>query len=89
MNFKIIKYSKDLLKKENYRILVYACCDEFYSHYIPIFLNSMLRVDKLKKLDFEIGTNVNKLTEKEEKAIDYLKKKYNYSKIIFMMIVRI
>lgn len=66
----------------NYRVLVYTCCDELYSHYIPIFINTLLLSDKLKKIDIEIGVNVNKLSNKEEKAILYLKKKYSYSKII-------
>ena len=42
----------------------------------------MLRADKLKKLDFEIGINMNKLEYNEQKAIDYLKKKYKFSKIL-------
>lgn len=75
LNSKTFKYSDD-------RILVYSCCDEFYSHYIPIFIDTMLRADKLKKLDIEIGVNLNSLNEKEEKAIEFLKKKYNYSKIL-------
>ena len=41
-----------------------------------------LRADKLKRLDIEIGVNVNKLTDNEEKALDYLRKKYSYSKIL-------
>ena len=79
--FEMGNIQKILFKMEE-RILIYTCCDEFYSHYIPIFLSSLLRVDKLKKLDFEIGTNVNKLTENEESAVDYLRKKFNYSRIL-------
>lgn len=67
---------------DNNRITIYTCCDEFYSHYIPIFLNTMLRADKLKKLDFEIGVNLSELNYNEQKAIDYLKKKYKYSNIL-------
>ena len=66
----------------NYRVLVYSCCDELYSHYIPIFLNTILRADKLKLIDIEICTNLYNLSEKEEKAIDFLRKKYSHSKII-------
>ena len=66
----------------NYRVLVYSCCDELYSHYIPIFCNTILRADKLKKIDIEIGTSLNSLPKKEEQAINYLRKKYNKSKII-------
>lgn len=64
------------------RILLYTCCDDIYSHYIPIFCNLALHSDKLKKLDIEIGVSVNKLSDNEEKALDYLRKKYSYSKII-------
>lgn len=70
------------LKKNNqFRVLVFACCDEFYSHYIPIFCDTLLRSDKLKKIDIEIGVNIKKLSENEEKALKYLRKKYFYSKI--------
>jgi hypothetical protein len=68
-----------LLKNE--RILVYTCCDEVYSHYIPIFCNTILRADKLKVVDIEIGINLNKLNDNEEKAMQFLRKKYYYSKI--------
>ena len=54
----------------NFRVLVYTCCDEKYSHYIPIFCNTLLQADKLKLIDIEIGTNLNKLSDNEEKAID-------------------
>ena len=69
--------------KKNYqdRVLVYSCCDEFYSHYIPIFCNALLRADKLKKIDIEIGVNINNLSNNEEKALEFLRKKYSYSKI--------
>ena len=66
---------------EHYRVLVYTCCDEFYSHYIPIFCNGLLRMDKLKKIDIEIGVNMKKLSDNEEKALQYLRKKYPQSKI--------
>ena len=70
------------MKQNNqFRVLVYTCCDEFYSHYIPIFCNTLLRSDKLKKIDIEIGVNTNKLSANEEKALKYLRKKYFYSKI--------
>ena len=67
------------IKKD--RILVYTCCDELYSHYIPIFCNTILRADKLKLIDIEIGVNLDKLSDNEEKALDYIRKKYFYSKI--------
>ena len=40
-----------------------------------------MRADKLKKIDIEIGINLNRLTNKEEKALDYLRKAYPNSKI--------
>jgi len=72
------EYTKSI---EHYRVLVYTCCDEFYSHYIPIFCNGLLRMDKLKKIDIEIGVNIKKLSDNEEKALQYLRKKYPQSKI--------
>ena len=41
----------------------------------------MLRADTLKKIDIEIGINLKSLSDNEEKALDYLRKKYPYSKI--------
>lgn len=74
-----------LLRKNNItkedRVLVYTCCDELYSHFIPIFCNTLLRSDKLKMIDIEIGVNVNSLSKNEEHALDFLRKKYSYSKI--------
>ena len=72
----------NLFSKKTDRILVYTCCDELYSHYIPIFCNTILRSDKLKLIDIEIGVNISKLSDNEEKALDYIRKKYFYSKII-------
>ena len=71
---------KNNITKED-RILVYTCCDGLYSHYIPIFCSTLLKSDKLKLIDIEIGVNINKLTNNEEKALDYLREKYYYSKI--------
>ena len=84
--FLLLKKKTIIINKHNsnynYRVLVYSCCDELYSHYIPIFFNTILRADKLKLIDIEICTNLYNLSEKEEKAINFLRKKYNYSKII-------
>ena len=41
----------------------------------------MLRADKLKKIDIEIGVNLKSLSYNEEKALNYLRKTYPYSKI--------
>ena len=70
------------LESHPYRILLYTCCNILYSHYIPIFCSLALRADKLKILDIEIGIAQKKLTYKEEKALNYLRKKYSYSKIL-------
>lgn len=75
-NLKLNDYSK------NNRILIYTCCDEEYSHYIPIFCNLLLRADKYFRIDIEIGVSLNKLSNNEEKALQYLKDKYNNSKIL-------
>ena len=32
-------------------------------------------------IDIEIGVNVNSLSKNEEEALDFLRKKYSYSKI--------
>jgi len=79
-----IKFFSKLTQKNNnynFRVLVYTCCDQLYSHYIPLFCNTLLQADKLKLIDIEIGTNLNKLSINEEKAINYLRKKYSHSKI--------
>ena len=68
--------------ESKYRVLVYTCTDEQYSHYIPLFCNTILRADKLKQIDIEICTSLYKLSNEEEKALDYLRNKYTYSKII-------
>ena len=70
------------LESNGSRVLLYTCCDKLYSHYIPIFCILALRADKLKKIDIEIGVTLNKLTNNEEKALNYLRKKYYYSKIV-------
>ena len=77
----IIKEKANTEQIYNFRVLVYSCCDELFSHYIPIFCNTILRADKLQLLDIEIGVNLNKLSENEEKALEYLRKKYTFSKI--------
>lgn len=76
-----IKEIKEKIKHKDFRVLIYGCTDEKYSHYLPIFINTLLLSDKLKAIDIEICTNLNKLSEDEDKAIDYLRKKYNYAKI--------
>ena len=71
------------------RTLIYTCCDEKYSHFIPLFCAALLYSNK--NIDIEIGTSVNKLTDSEENALIYLRKvfpnskiliKYNYFKVV-------
>ena len=65
----------------NFRVLIFASCDELYSHYIPIFCDTILKADKLKRIDIEIHLGYQNLSENEEKAISFIRKKYYYSKI--------
>lgn len=66
---------------KNFRVLVFASCDKLYSHYIPIFCDTLLKTDELKRIDIEIHLGYQKLSENEEKAIAFIRKKYYYSKI--------
>ena len=62
------------------RTLVYTCCDEKYSHFIPLFCASLLYSND--NIDIEIGVSNSKLTDEEEKALDYLRKCFDKSKIL-------
>ena len=62
------------------RTLIYTCCDEKYSHFIPLFCAALLYSNK--NIDIEIGTSVNKLTDAEEKALTYLRSSFPTSKIL-------
>lgn len=72
---------EDKFEKNDFRVLIYSCTDELYSHYLPIFINTLLRADKLKVIDIEICTNLDKFSEDEENALDYLRKTFYFSKI--------
>lgn len=89
--FSEILVEKNAISLSDYfkRTLIYTCCDEKYSHFIPLFCAALLYSNK--NIDIEIGTSVNKLTDAEENALIYLRKvfpnskiliKYNYFKVV-------
>ena len=49
--------------------------------FIPIFCHTILKTDEFKRIDIEIHLGNQRLTQNEEKAIDFIRKKYYYSKI--------
>lgn len=49
------------------RVLIYNCCDDEYTHFIPIHCASSLFSND--NIDIEIGVNVNKLSDDEEIAL--------------------
>jgi len=53
------------------RTLLYNCCDDEYTHFIPIHCAAALFSNK--NIDIEIGINLDKLTDKEESALSELK----------------
>lgn len=63
----------------NNRTLLYNCCDDIYTHFIPIHCASALFSNE--NIDIEIGINLNKLTNDEEFAIDELRKIHPEAKI--------
>ena len=60
----------------NFRVLIFVSCDKLYSHYIPIFCDSILKTDELKRIDIEIHLGNQSFSKSEEKAIDFIRKKY-------------
>lgn len=50
------------------RTLLYNCCDDDYTHFIPFFCASALYSNN--NIDIEIGVNVDRLTDAEEQAIE-------------------
>lgn len=62
------------------RTLIYTCCDEKYSHFIPLFCAALLWSNE--NIDIEIGVSNKSLTENEEKALTFLRKEYPNSKIL-------
>ena len=62
------------------RTLIYTCCDEKYSHFIPLFCAALLYSND--NIDIEIGVSISKLTNEEELALEYLKNKFKDSQIL-------
>ena len=81
ITFKNVIEDNIIHDNQNFRILVFTCCDKLYSHYIPIFCDTILKADELKRIDIEIHLGNHSLSQNEEKAIDFIRKKYYYSKI--------
>lgn len=64
----------------NNRVLIYNCCDDEYTHFIPIYCASSLFSND--NIDIEIGVNVSKLSNDEELALEMLRKLYKDSRIL-------
>ena len=64
----------------NDRTLLYNCCDDEYTHFIPFHCAAALFSNE--NIDIEIGINLNKLTNDEEEAIEKLKKMHPECKIL-------
>ena len=62
------------------RTLIYTCCDEKYSHFIPLFCAALLYSND--NIDIEIGISNSKLTDEEEYALKYLRNKFKDSQIL-------
>ena len=61
------------------RTLLYNCCDDIYTHFIPIHCAAALFSNE--NIDIEIGINLNKLTDDEENALNELRKMHPEAKI--------
>ena len=64
----------------DFRTLLYNCCDDDYTHYIPFFCASALF--SCKNIDIEIGINLDSLSEKEETALDRLRKLHPAARLL-------
>lgn len=61
------------------KLLIYTCCDEKYSHFVPLFVASNLWSNK--NIDIEIHLE-SSLTDSEKSAIEYIKSVYPKSEIL-------
>lgn len=61
------------------RTLIYNCCDDAYTHFIPLHCASALFSNE--NIDIEIGINLSKLTDNEEDSLNELRKLYPDSQI--------
>ena len=76
-NIQTLNSTKEFL---NYRVLVYTCSDQKYSHFIPLFALALLETND--NIDIEVCIPMKKLSDKEEEALSYLREKFPSSKII-------
>ena len=53
------------------RTLLYNCCDDDYTHFIPMHCAAALFSNE--NIDIEIGINLSHLTDAEEEAIEKLR----------------
>lgn len=63
----------------NERTLLYNCCDDDYTHFIPIHCAAALFSNE--NIDIEIGINLNKLSDTEENALNELRKMHPEAQI--------
>ena len=61
------------------RTLIYNCCDDAYTHFIPLHCASALFSNE--NIDIEIGINLSKLTDNEEDSLNQLRNLYPDSQI--------
>ena len=64
----------------NNRTLIYTACNRRYACFIPLFCAVALMNNK--NIDIEICISVNKLTDAQEVALDYLRQQFSNAKII-------
>ena len=64
----------------NNRTLIYTACNKRYACFIPLFCAVALMNNK--NIDIEICISVNKLTDAQEVALDYLRQQFSNAKII-------
>ena len=61
------------------RVLLYTCCDNDYTHFVPLYCAAALFSNE--NIDIEIGINLNRLTDLEEEAMHNLMILHPESKI--------
>lgn len=61
------------------RTLLYTCCDDQYTHFIPLYCASALFSND--KIDIEIGVNLDRLTDEEEESLKLLREMHPEAKI--------
>lgn len=61
------------------RTLLYNCCDDEYTHFIPLYCASSLFSNE--NIDIEIGINLEKLTDDEEYSLNLLRNLHSEAQI--------